>query len=35
MTDLVSGDLKEEKNAHSIQTGAFEWPSASTRNLLH
>jgi hypothetical protein len=26
MADLVSGNLKEEKNAHSIRFGAFRWP---------
>src|ERR1022692_576927 len=33
--DLVQGTCKEWKNAHSASTGAFRWPSASTRNLLH
>ena len=35
MADLVSGKLKEEKDAHSSLTGAFKWPCASTRNLLY
>jgi hypothetical protein len=32
--DLVSGNLKEEKNAHSDPTVAFKWPSASTAQLF-
>src|ERR1035438_9646722 len=33
--DLVSGNLKEEKDASLGSTGAFRWPSPSTRNLLY
>jgi hypothetical protein len=33
--DLVSGNLKEEKDASLDSTGAVEWPSPSTRNLLY
>jgi hypothetical protein len=29
--DLVSGNLKEEKDASLDSTGAFEWPSPSRR----
>jgi hypothetical protein len=33
--DLVSGNLKEEKDASLASTGAFLWPSRSTCNLLY
>ena len=32
--DLVSGNLKEEKDAHSTYTAAIEWPYASTAQLV-
>ncbi len=35
MTDLVSGDLKEERDAHSVKRVHLGGPSASTRNLLN
>ena len=35
MADLVSGNLKEERRCSLGLTGALEWPSASTRNLLN
>jgi hypothetical protein len=35
MADLVSGNLKEEKGAHSVERVHLGGPSASTRNLLN